>query len=157
MNVLHHPFELVAPTAAIGAILLMPLGPLLIPRTYMIFLFVYFTTYLYLSINHFFKFCISARKIKHNIRQWNLAQRTSLADSNASSLANSPLPTPTRVSYPPLSDIEDVEASLKLYEDSHWINSFIIPNYAEPELLLRDTIKRLANHRYDIMVIFFFV
>ncbi|KAI9264899.1 hypothetical protein BDA99DRAFT_436977 [Phascolomyces articulosus] len=40
-----------------------------------------------------------------------------------------------------------MEASLKLYEESHFIHAFIVPNYAEPEGLLRDTIKRLANHR----------
>ncbi|KAI8061050.1 hypothetical protein BC940DRAFT_245553 [Gongronella butleri] len=40
-----------------------------------------------------------------------------------------------------------MEASLKLYEDSHFYHAFIVPNYAEPEALLRDTIKRLANHR----------
>ncbi|RUP51435.1 hypothetical protein BC936DRAFT_148153 [Jimgerdemannia flammicorona] len=150
MNYLR-PFELVAPTAAIGAILLMPFGPLLFPRAYLLFLFTYFITYLYLSINHFFKFCISARKIKYNIRQWNATQRVTSGDSNTSSVAGSlsgsPLPTPTRTSYTPLSDFDEMEASLKLYEDSHWIHAFIIPNYAEPEPLLRDTIKRLANHR----------
>ncbi|RUP44072.1 glycosyl transferase family group 2-domain-containing protein [Jimgerdemannia flammicorona] len=146
MNVLHHPFDLIAPTAAIGAILLMPLGPLLIPRTYLIFLFFYFTTYLYLSINHFFKFCITARKVMNNARRWHATQqRTVSADTNTNSATNSP--TPTRTSYTTLSEFDDVEASLKLYEDPHWIHAFIIPNYAEPEALLRDTIKRLASHR----------
>ncbi|RUS13994.1 glycosyl transferase family group 2-domain-containing protein [Endogone sp. FLAS-F59071] len=152
MNFLHQSFELVAPAAAIGSILLMPFGPLLMPRIYMIFLFGYFTTYLYISINHFFKFCITARKIKANVRQWNSSQRASSSFDSASSsvagsLAGSPLPTPTRASYTPLSDFDEMEASLKPYEDAHWIHAFIIPNYAEPEALLRDTIKRLANHR----------
>ncbi|RUS24028.1 hypothetical protein BC938DRAFT_474238, partial [Jimgerdemannia flammicorona] len=146
MNYFRHPFELVAPTAAIGAILLMPLGPLLIPRVYLLFLFTYFTTYLYLSINHFRKFCISAHKIKKNIRQWNVAQRAASGDSNTSSVAGSIPSSPTpMMNYAP--DFDEVEVSLKLYEDSHWLHAFIIPNYAEPEALLRDTIKRLANHK----------
>ncbi|KAI8079375.1 hypothetical protein BDF21DRAFT_363139 [Thamnidium elegans] len=99
--------------AAIGSVLLLPLGPLLIPRTYICFLLVYFTVFLYTQVSHLFKFYITATKMKKNIRAWN----------------------------------QHMETSLKLYDDSHFIHAFIVPNYAEPEALLRDTIKRIANHK----------
>ncbi|KAG1204991.1 hypothetical protein G6F35_011943 [Rhizopus arrhizus] len=39
------------------------------------------------------------------------------------------------------------EEESALYDNSSLVHVFIVPNYAEPEALLRDTIKRLANHR----------
>lgn len=108
---LSYSFELVAPMAAIASILLLPLGPLLIPRIYIIFLLVYFTSFLYTQVNHIFKFYITASKMKKAIRRW--------ADEEESAL----------------------------YDNSSLVHVFIVPNYAEPEALLRDTIKRLANHR----------
>ncbi|KAI9253620.1 hypothetical protein BY458DRAFT_541992 [Sporodiniella umbellata] len=97
--------------AAIASILLLPLGPLLIPRIYIVFLLVYFTGFLYTQVNHIFKFYITASKMKSAIRRW--------AD----------------------------EEENALHDPSSLIHAFIVPNYAEPEALLRDTIKRLANHR----------
>ncbi|KAI8384303.1 uncharacterized protein BYT42DRAFT_544222 [Radiomyces spectabilis] len=140
---------------AIGSVLLLPLGPLLIPHFYLIFLLVYFTCFLYTQINHLFKFWITVSKIKKTIRNWNMSERAHLANdkssaSAASSGPASPSPTPTRERYPNIVDDErfsEMEATLKLYEDSHFVHAFIVPNYAEPEALLRDTIKRLANHR----------
>ncbi|CAJ0754235.1 9879_t:CDS:2 [Entrophospora sp. SA101] len=41
----------------------------------------------------------------------------------------------------------DMESALKLHPDGHFVHAFIIPNYDEPEPLLRDTIKRLSQHR----------
>ncbi|KAF7723266.1 hypothetical protein EC973_002159 [Apophysomyces ossiformis] len=152
---LNYPFELVAPMAAIGSILLLPLGPLLIPRIYLVFLILYFTCFLYTQINHVFKFWITASNIKKTIRNWNALQRANnaadkLSPSAASSGPASPSPTPTRERYASIVDderFEEMEATLKLYEDSHFIHAFVVPNYGEPEALLRDTIKRLANHR----------
>ncbi|CAO3591855.1 unnamed protein product [Absidia cylindrospora] len=173
-SLLNYPFELVAPMAAIVSILLLPLGPLLIPRFYLIFLLIYFTCFLYTQINHVFKFWITVSNIKKTIRNWNLNDRHNLNNSNSNNTNNdstttstfhdgekgisaaasapaSPSPTPTRERYSTLAEDDDrfneMEASLKLYEDSHFIHAFIVPNYAEPEALLRDTIKRLANHR----------
>jgi hypothetical protein len=146
----NYPFELVAPFAAIASILLLPLGPLLVPRFYLIFLIFYFSFFLYTQINHTLKFYITARRIKKTIRAWNTSQRLHPNDSsNASSAAVSPAPTPTREGYS-LEDeqLVDMEASLRPFEDSKLTHAFIIPNYSEPEPLLRDTIKRLANHRY---------
>jgi hypothetical protein len=147
---INYPFELVAPFSAIASILLLPLGPLLVPRFYLIFLIIYFTFFLYTQINHLFKFYITTRRIKRTIRNWNSSQRLHPSDStNVSSAAISPAPTPTREGYS-LDDehLVDMEASLRPYEDSQLTHAFIIPNYSEPEALLRDTIKRLANHRY---------
>lgn len=147
MMLLHYPFELVAPMAAIGSILLLLLGPLLIPRFYLVFLLVYFTCFLYSQINHVFKFWITSSAMIKTIRNWNQSQAAGGDKSNPSS----PSATPTRYSSSgAVADddrLEEMEASLKLYEDSHFIHAFIVPNYAEPEGLLRDTIKRLANHR----------
>lgn len=108
---LNYSFELVSPMAAIASILLLPLGPLLIPRIYIIFLLAYFTSFLYTQVNHIFKFYITASKMKSAIRHWNDEEENALHDP------------------------------------SSLIHAFIVPNYAEPEALLRDTIKRLANHK----------
>jgi hypothetical protein len=43
--------------------------------------------------------------------------------------------------------LEDVEEKLQYYEDTHYFHAFIVPNYAEPEGLLKDTIERIASHR----------
>jgi hypothetical protein len=120
-SLLNYSFELVAPMTAIGSILLLPLGPLLLPKCYLIFLLAYFTCFLYTQVNHVFKFYITASKMKRVIRQWNQPHDEGLAD-----MENAPL-----------------------YDDSHFIHAFIIPNYEEPEGLLRDTIKRLANYKYE--------
>ncbi|CAG8454410.1 2031_t:CDS:2 [Ambispora leptoticha] len=62
----------------------------------------------------------------------------------------------TRSGYTPTSNMNEaldekqygeMESALRLYEDDHYIHAFFIPNYEEPEPLLRDTIKRLAQHR----------
>lgn len=43
--------------------------------------------------------------------------------------------------------LEDVEEKLQYYQDMHYFHVFIVPNYAEPEDLLKDTIERIASHR----------
>ncbi|KAI9319838.1 hypothetical protein BX666DRAFT_1853194 [Dichotomocladium elegans] len=97
---------------AISSILLLLLGPLIMPRFYLGFLLVYFTCFLYSQINLVFKLWITSAAMIKRIRNWNLSQ-----------------------------------PSLSHYEGSELIHAFIVPNYAEPEALLRDTVKRLANHR----------
>lgn len=131
-SLLNYPFELVAPMAAIGSVLLLPLGPLLIPRTYIWFLLIYFTLFLYTQVSHVFKFYLTATKMKQNIRAWN--QRSTMEEEKTKPRLND-------------QDLNDMETSLQLYEENHFIHAFIVPNYAEPEALLRDTIKRLANHK----------
>ncbi|KAJ2956663.1 hypothetical protein NQZ79_g7509 [Umbelopsis isabellina] len=141
--------ELVAPSVAITALLLLPLGPILIPRFYLIFLLFYFTFFLYTQINHVFKFYLTAKHMIYNIRRWNRHEKVNTPDAcSTSSGTNSPQPTRERyVSTLNEENLDDVEASLKFYEDSRYVHTFIVPNYCEPEALLRDTIKRLANHR----------
>ncbi|CAG8515378.1 1289_t:CDS:2 [Ambispora gerdemannii] len=115
--------------------------------------------------------------MKRNIRHWNATQALRDAQENSSisnSISNSnnnnndtqrkssnsgrttPTGSTTRSGYTPVSNMNDaldekqygeMESALRLYEDDHYIHAFVIPNYEEPEPLLRDTIKRLAQHR----------
>ncbi|CAO0802031.1 unnamed protein product [Mucor circinelloides] len=145
---LNYPFELVAPMAAIGSVLLLPLGPLLIPRTYIVFLLVYFTVFLYTQVNHVFKFYTTATKMTKAIRDWNQrSNKNNATEKVDSTTASPPSPTTTRERITSVEELEEMETSLNPYDDSHFIHAFIVPNYAEPEALLRDTIKRLANHK----------
>jgi hypothetical protein len=144
-SLLNYPFELVAPMAAIGSILLLPLGPLLIPKAYIVFLLMYFTVFLYTQVNHLFKFYITAQKMKKTIRDWN---QRSTSDSSEDETSTNIKMTTTRERITSVDEeLENMETSLKLYDDNHFIHAFIVPNYAEPEALLRDTIKRIANHK----------
>lgn len=146
---LNYPFELVAPMAAIGSVLLLPLGPLLIPRTYIVFLLIYFTVFLYTQVNHVFKFYTTATKMTKAIRDWNQrsSKNSATEKMDATTAASPPSPTTTRERITSVEELEEMETSLNPYDDSHFIHAFIVPNYAEPEALLRDTIKRLANHK----------
>ncbi|KAL9550978.1 hypothetical protein MBANPS3_004480 [Mucor bainieri] len=145
---LNYPFELVAPMAAIGSVLLLPLGPLLIPRTYIVFLLIYFTIFLYTQVNHVFKFYTTATKMTKAIRDWNQrSNKNNATEKIDATTASPPSPTTTRERITSVEELEEMETSLNPYDDSHFIHAFIVPNYAEPEALLRDTIKRLANHK----------
>lgn len=172
MNLNNHLFELVAPATALAAILVLLFGPIFFPRAYIWFLLTYFTTFLYISINHFLKFCITVRNIKRNIRDWNVRQEHQSAsrDYNTKEVVKSSATingriTPTRNGYTSVSmsnNLEcdnrcnEMESALKLYDEGHYIHAFVIPNYEEPEPLLRDTIKRLAQHRFDFVAFFVF-
>jgi hypothetical protein len=143
---LNYPFELVAPMAAIGSVLLLPLGPLLIPRTYIVFLLIYFTIFLYTQVNHVFKFYITATKMAKTIREWNQRSNKGNTTEKVDTTTNATTIT-TRERITSVEELEEMETSLNPYDESHFIHAFIVPNYAEPEALLRDTIKRLANHK----------
>ncbi|KAI9322314.1 hypothetical protein BX666DRAFT_1893711 [Dichotomocladium elegans] len=144
MMLLHYPFELVAPMVAISSILLLLLGPLLIPRLYLVFLLVYFTGFLYSQINHVFKFWITASTMKKKIRAWNAnSTQQQRITANPSEKLNSPVTRHSAlVDDERLDELEAMQPEVS----SELIHAFIVPNYAEPEGLLRDTIKRLANH-----------
>ena len=46
------------------------------------------------------------------------------------------------------SDLADMESSLvNTYDSDFLVHAFVIPNYAEPEALIRDTIGRIAIHK----------
>ncbi|CAO3593161.1 unnamed protein product [Absidia cylindrospora] len=152
-SLLNYPFELVAPMAAIVSILLLPLGPLLIPLLDHCLKYQENHTSLEFERNN-----LNSNNNTHvndNVNNNNNSTTVMIDDEKdgfaASSAPASPSPTPTRERYPSVAEdderMNDMEASLKLYEDSHFVHAFIVPNYAEPEALLRDTIKRLANHR----------
>ncbi|CAG8548271.1 255_t:CDS:2 [Funneliformis mosseae] len=155
----HHIFELVAPTIALSAIFVLLFGPLLFPRAYIWFLLIYFITYLYISMNHFLKFCHTVRNIKRTIRNWNASQNQSSTHNHkeeikSTSTSNGRI-TPTRNGYASVSTSDDFDCynranemeSADKIQDAYYIHAFVIPNYEEPEPLLRDTIKRLAQHR----------
>lgn len=141
---MNYPFELVAPMAAIGSILLLPLGPLLIPRAYIVFLLIYFTIFLYTQVNHLFKFYITSTKMIKTIRTWNQRTPTTPTSPTTEKAVTSPH---TRERITSVEELDDMETALNPIDESHFVHAFIVPNYAEPEALLRDTIKRLANHK----------
>ncbi|CAI2178634.1 18710_t:CDS:2 [Funneliformis geosporum] len=155
----HHIFELVAPTIALSAIFILLFGPLFFPRAYIWFLLIYFITYLYISMNHFLKFCHTVRNIKRTIRNWNVSQDQSTRNYkeviNKSTATSNGRITPTRNGYASVSTSDDFDCDNRANEmeradkihDAYYIHAFVIPNYEEPEPLLRDTIKRLEQHR----------
>ncbi|KAI9489462.1 hypothetical protein BDB00DRAFT_843008 [Zychaea mexicana] len=159
MSHLTSPSEWVAPIVSLLSLAILPLGPVLFPRAYLILLFVYFFVFLYSQVNHLCKFYLTARRMRRTISKWNarLAATCSSAsascdddtsgygdlidDAKASSSGRIESPNFTR------GRIVDIEEKLQYYEDPRFMHAFIIPNYCEPEGLLRDTIGRLANHR----------
>jgi hypothetical protein len=121
MSRLSSPVEWVAPLTPILSLALLPLGPLFFPRVYLLFLFVYFTGFLYQQVNHVCKFYITSCRIRDNISDWNAAHNNQHDDN---------LLTQEKGSAP-----------------FEYIHTFVVPNYGEPEGLLKDTIGRLASHR----------
>lgn len=127
MSRLYSPAEWVAPLVPIASLAILPLGPIFFPRTYLLVLFTYFVVFLYTQVNHVRKFWLTSRKIKSTIRKWNKRLGSKKQDDT----------------------LDDVEEKLQFYDDPHYYHAFILPNYCEPEDLLKDTIDRIASHRYD--------
>lgn len=142
MSRLLSPSEWVAPLVPIASLAVLPLGPLFFPRTYLVVLFLYFTVFLYTQVNHVRKFFLTSRKIRMTIRKWNKRlDKTIMGGSKKQD---------TEIIKHSNSDdetLEDVEEKLQYYQDMHYFHVFIVPNYAEPEDLLKDTIERIASHR----------
>lgn len=103
------PFEYIAPTVCVSTLLAMPLGPLFLPRFWIVFLSCYFLTFLGTQINHLFQFYKTSNMIKKTLSK------------------------------------REVEEALLTQEKL--VHAFVIPNYAEPEALIRDTISRIAIHK----------
>ncbi|KAI8136725.1 hypothetical protein BJV82DRAFT_526617 [Fennellomyces sp. T-0311] len=145
MSHLASPAEWVAPIVSLLSLAILPLGPILFPRAYLMLLFAYFSLFLYSQINHLCKFYLTARRMRRTISKWNarLASTCPCDDTDlaASSSSRADSPSFTR------GRIVDIEQKLQYYEDPHYLHAFIIPNYCEPEGLLCDTISRLAGHR----------
>lgn len=157
MSRLSSPTEWVAPLTPIISLALLPLGPIFFPRFYVVFLFVYFTGFLYQQVNHVCKFYLSSVRIRASIQKWNRLNRNKhhLNDKDQDDKAKIAMDTfqPNRSSsnssarerYVNMED-QDSEEQL-IYQEPQFIHTFVIPNYSEPEALLKDTIGRLAVHR----------
>ncbi|KAI9318533.1 hypothetical protein BX666DRAFT_1855477 [Dichotomocladium elegans] len=117
MSYLSSPAEWVAPFVSLLCLAILPAGPVLFPRAYMLLLFTYFSTFLYSQVNHMCKFALMARRL---VGSPAYSTRGRSVDEKLCYSASCP----------------------------HHIHAFIIPNYCEPEGLLRDTIGRLATHSY---------
>ncbi|KAI8391497.1 glycosyl transferase family group 2-domain-containing protein [Radiomyces spectabilis] len=157
MKHLKKPSEWVAPLVPMVSLAVLPLGPLFFPRVYLLFLFAYFSLFLFSQVNHVCKFWLTSCKIRANIRKWN-ARLPAITNDNdtfvsATSRTNSPNVTRERtITHTVHHDdegqaLEDIEERLQYYEDPTYCHAFIIPNYCEPDGLLKDTIGRLASHR----------
>ncbi|GAA5811814.1 hypothetical protein MFLAVUS_005259 [Mucor flavus] len=108
------PFEYVAPAICIASVIMIPLGPLLVPRLWILSLSSYFFVFLITQLNRLVKFWKTAKNIKKTISQNNT-----------------------------VAELKDME-SILVYDLVHAI---VVPNYAEPEALIRDTIQRIAVHK----------
>ncbi|KAI7869712.1 hypothetical protein BDF14DRAFT_1779827 [Spinellus fusiger] len=135
MSHLSSPSEWVAPLVPLLSLAVLPLGPLFFPKAYLGLLFVYFTLFLYTQANHVCKFWITSRKIQATIRKWNAKQ---------------PRYKSTHTIYEEgVSENEiEMEMALQSHLPFHYSYAFIVPNYCEPEGLLRDTIERIASHSH---------
>ncbi|CEJ03670.1 hypothetical protein CU097_005003 [Rhizopus azygosporus] len=140
MSRLNSPAEWVAPLTPIVSLALLPLGPIFFPRAYVIFLFLYFTGFLYQQVNHVCKFYLSSTRIRANIKKWNLMNKNNTNDKSERDKAK--IASLHRMKH----DEEDQQQPVVI-QDPKFIHTFVIPNYSEPEPLLRDTIGKLAVHR----------
>lgn len=142
MSRLSSPAEWVAPLTPIISLLLLPLGPLFFPRVYVVILFLYFTGFLYQQVNHVCKFYLSSVKIKANIDKWNRSQRNDKSEIDKLEIAKQSHNTR-------FVNLEEGEAMIESVSQptASYFHTFVIPNYSEPEALLKDTINKLAVHR----------
>ncbi|KAI9254853.1 glycosyl transferase family group 2-domain-containing protein [Sporodiniella umbellata] len=138
MSRLNSPAEWVAPLTPIISLALLPLGPIFFPRAYVVFLFVYFTGFLYQQVNHVCKFYLSAQKIRANINKWNLKNQR---NSDKSEMDKAKIANLQKIIR------HDEEGGDLSFGEYHYLHTFVIPNYSEPEGLLKDTIGKLAMHR----------
>jgi len=131
------PFEFIAPVVCIGSFLLMPLGPIFLPRFWILFMAGYFLVFLGTQINHLAKFYMTAQQMKKTINEYNAKLKSQDHEKlNCVIVATD-------------SDLTDMESSLvNTYDNDFLVHAFVIPNYAEPEALMRDTIGRIAVHKY---------
>ncbi|KAI9308511.1 glycosyl transferase family group 2-domain-containing protein, partial [Cunninghamella echinulata] len=160
-NKLSSPSEWVAPMVPLLSLIILPLGPILFPRAYLFLLFIYFTVFLYTQVNHVCKFYMTSCKIRATIAKWNNRLRSHSLDNNSNNKENKQTTLYSRTNSPhftrernnnsstddDIQALQDVEEQLQYYDDPTYIHTFIIPNYCEPEGLLKDTIERLASHR----------
>ncbi|KAL9542774.1 hypothetical protein MBANPS3_008437 [Mucor bainieri] len=129
------PFEFIAPIVCIGSFLLMPLGPIFLPRFWILCLSGYFLIFLGTQFNHLAKFYMTAQSMKKTINEYNATLKSQDEEKSNYAVATD-------------SDLADMESSLvNNYDSDFLVHAFVIPNYAEPEALMRDTIGRIAIHK----------
>lgn len=129
------PFDYIAPVVCIGSFLLMPLGPIFLPRFWILCLFGYFLIFLGTQFNHLAKFYMTAQSMKKTINAYNAKLKTENEEKSDYTVATD-------------NDLSDMESSLvNTYDSDFLVHAFVIPNYAEPEALMRDTIGRIAIHK----------
>jgi hypothetical protein len=153
MSRLSSPAEWVAPLTPIISLVLLLLGPILFPRFYVLFLFIYFTAFLYQQVNHVIKFYLSSVKIRANINKWNQLNRNDKSQDDKAKIQLDTFSSNARERH--VVQIEEDEEKLEqgqpmitqVLEPANYIHTFVIPNYGEPEALLKDSIGRLAAHR----------
>ncbi|KAG1453003.1 hypothetical protein G6F56_007675 [Rhizopus delemar] len=141
MSRLNSPAEWVAPLTPIISLALLPLGPIFFPRAYVVFLFAYFTGFLYQQVNHVCKFYLSASRIRVNITKWNLKNKKNNTSDKSEVDKAKIAASLQKMKY------DEEEADQLVFQDHRYMHTFVIPNYSEPEPLLRDTIGKLAVHR----------
>ncbi|KAI7907637.1 glycosyl transferase family group 2-domain-containing protein [Cokeromyces recurvatus] len=130
------PFEYIAPAVCIGSVILIPLGPLYFPRLWILFIALYFMTFMGTQINHLIKFNRTANNIVKTIQNYNGSLKKN-KDKKQNYVVTD-------------NDLMDMEAAVALNpttNNSFLIHAFVIPNYSEPEALIRDTISRIALHK----------
>jgi hypothetical protein len=140
MSRLSSPAEWVAPLTPIISLALLPLGPIFFPRAYIVFLFVYFTGFLYQQVNHVCKFYLTSTRIQANIAKWNILNKNNTRSDKTED-------DKAKIAKRSARQYEDEQEEELVYQEPNYIHTFVIPNYGEPEALLKDTIGRLAVHR----------
>jgi hypothetical protein len=129
-------FEYIAPSVCIGAIVMIPLGPLYLPRFWILFLSAYFVFFLGTQLNHLVKFWMTSQGLKRTIIEHN---RKLNAEKDVE--ANNYVAAKD-------SDLKNMESSLvDTFDENYFVHAIVVPNYAEPEALIRDTIGRVAIHK----------
>lgn len=143
MSRLSSPAEWVAPLTPIISLALLPLGPIFFPRAYIVFLFVYFTGFLYQQVNHVCKFYLTSTRIQANIAKWNSLNKNN-AQNDKTEDDKAKIAKRSARQYV---NMEDEQEEQLIYQELNYTHTFVIPNYGEPEALLKDSIGRLAVHR----------
>ncbi|KAJ3079805.1 hypothetical protein HK102_003498 [Quaeritorhiza haematococci] len=157
-------FDLVVPTASLGSLALCIIGPLYVPKLFLVFLLSYFVFSLSLSMSHFFKLQLTISRVRQTIRNGNLYNNIANLNNNANNNASSGNTTSTSGNNTSPSMDVDRDADSKAHLLGNNGNNgntafsttiaevvhthvFIIPNYKEPLSLLQRTVGRLASHR----------
>ncbi|OBZ88469.1 hypothetical protein A0J61_03492 [Choanephora cucurbitarum] len=147
MSRLYSPSEWVAPLVPLLSLAVLPLGPIFFPRLYLITLCIYFSVFLYTQVNHVCKFFMTSRKIRMTIRKWNKRlDKQILTNNDDQKQETEKLKKKIQSTDSEDETLDDIEEKLHYYEDTHFFHAFILPNYCEPEDLLKDTIQRIAVH-----------